>query len=374
MTLPVELTDARLDALREKRVSIRERFDSVRLDTEVSRSIFDAVDERFDNVETDRNRFESAYSQAPEAEPTRDLYRQYLRSLDTLARQLSILESESRFLELHEHQRSDNRSSVLTRTEEVCAELRDAFGISTAVLPVIDDAYATAPLGGELNSTGKRGSSEVYILTLPRESTLEQYEPILMHELGHALLDDHPKLRNEARSVAGSREDDMNDIDDLEETWEEWFEELFCDVCGVLGYGPAYVRALLRRLTMSAPFHLDTGSDAEHPPDALRFELVCDLARREFPEYLDTLEPDLTAFERHLAAFEGHEPPEYEVYDDDRLFEFVLDRVPKAVGGDLDALLDDIEAGVDPSASPDRQHRLEANRRLLPSYPPQRGG
>lgn len=374
MTLPVELTEARLDALREKRASIRERFDSVQFDTAITGTIFESVDEGFERAETRRSEFISSYEQNPSSEATQELYKRCLRSIDGLASQLNVLQGESLYLELHEHQRSDDRCEALDRAKSVCQELRSAFDISPTVFPVINDGYSTTPLGGELPSTGKRDRSEVYIPDLPRESNTEQYEPLLMHELGHVLFDDHPTLRGEARSLARERADTKDGVDDLDITWYPWFKELFCDVCGVLGYGPAYVCALLRRLTRFDPFGFDTGHGAGHPPNALRFEVVRELADREFSDLVDAVKPDVTEFEDHLAAFEGGDAADYEAYDDDRLFRFVVEEVPEAVGGDLDLLVDDITEGVEPSTSSERRYRLEANRRLLPSYPPQKGG
>lgn len=374
MTLPVELTDARLDSLRQKESSIRERFENVDFDTAITEPIFDSVAEGFEKLEKQRQNFESAHRQAAGTMVAEDLYRKYLHSLDKQARRLEVLEEESVYLDLHEQQQSDARRESLKRTKVVCRELRSAFDISRTILPVINDGYATTPLGGTLEATGDRDDSEVYILSLPRESTPERYEPLLMHEIGHMLLDDHPILRGDARSLARGREDQMRGIDDLVATWESWFRELFCDVCGILGYGPAYVCALLRRLTMSTPFYFESGENAEHPPDSLRFDVVHKLAEREFPDLLTVIHSDVTGFERHLNAYDDDQSEEYDVYDDDELFEFVLDRVPDAVGGDLDGLLEDVRKGVDPSDSSERQYRLEANQRLLPSYPPQNGG
>lgn len=372
MTVSVELTDARLDALREKRASIRDRFDSVELDDGTVDSVFEPVTEAFDRAETRRGDFESANEQRPESEVTQKLYKEYLRSLSRLSMQLRSLQWESLYFDLHEHQQSDERSGALERTLAVCEELRCEFDISPTIFPVVNDGYAVTPIGHGLPST--IDGTEVYVLELPRESTLERYEPLLMHELGHVLLDHRSELRHEARKTARDRESEMDGIDNLRDTWEVWFEELFCDVCGVVGYGPAYLCALLRRLSGPDPFALHVGDEVGHPPDALRFEVIHELARRDFPDLLDAIEADVTAFEQHLAAFENDKSANYDVYDDDSLFRFVVDEVPEAVGGDLDALLDDIGEGVEPSASAERQYRLEANRRLLPSYPPQKGG
>lgn len=372
--MPVELTEARLDTLREKRDSIRDRFESAEIDSEITDEIFDTVSEEFESIRELQSDFLNAREQSPESDAAQMLYRQYLRAMDRVAGEIQVLETDSVYLDLYEHQQSGNRGEYLERASAVCAELQTVFDVSPKIFPVIQEGYATVPLGAESSWVGDGVGSEVHVLTLPREPDTRLYEPLLMHELGHALFDEHPRLRSRLRTLARDRQSAQKNLNDLVKTWNAWFKELFCDVCGLLAYGPAYICALLRRLTVFDPFRFERGEKAEHPPDALRFDVLHTLARDNFPHLLHTISSEVTAFQTHLEAFDDERSPDYEVYDDDSLVEFVIEELPEALDSDLDALLGDIRDGVDPTAVPARRYRLEANRRLLLSYPTQNGG
>jgi hypothetical protein len=371
--LPTALVDARVKSLRAKRDSIRDLFDHVDVDIEAKDDIFDSIADRFETVEETREDFHRSYDQAPEADVTDDLYENYIRAVDRLARELNVLETEAVYLDLYQHQNTGHRSTQLEHAAEVCEELKRVFDVDPIVIPVIRNGYAFDPIDEELPSTG--GEELNYALILPREGDDRRYDPFLAHEMAHALLDEHPRLRSRFRREVNERDETVSRDGEFGETWTNWFEEFFCDICGLLAYGPAYYCAVVRRLSRHGSFEFERGEDGDpHPPDALRVDVIRELAEREFPDLADCIRDDAIAYDRHLDALEAEKPPDYDTYDDDDLVRFLLEEVPEAIDHDLDALITDIEDGIDPADRPERRHRLEANREWLPSYPPQNGG
>lgn len=367
--MPTALVDARVESLRAKQDSIRKLFDRVDVDIEAEDDIFDSIADRFEKVEETQDDFHNSYDQAPEADVTDDLYENYIRAVDRLARELNVLETEAVYLDLYRHQSSGHRSTRLEHVAEVCEELKYVFGIDPTVIPVIRNGYAFDPIDEELPSTG--GGELNYALILPREGDDRRYDPFIAHEIAHALLDEHPRLRSRFRREVNERDEKVSKDGTFGETWKNWFEEFFCDICGLLAYGPAYYCAVVRRLSRYGSFEFERGEDGNpHPPDALRVEVIRELAEREFPDLTSRIHNDVIAYNHHLDALEEEKPPDYDTYDDDKLVRFLLDEVPETVNHDIDALITDIEDSVEPSDRPKRRHRLRANREWLPSYPP----
>lgn len=363
-----------MEALRAKRDSVRDLFERVDADLEVTDDIFGSIADRFDTVEKNRDDFHRAYNQAPDADVTADLYGDYLRAVDRLTRVLNVLETEAVYLDLYSHQRTGPRATRLEHAISVCEELKGVFGVDPTIIPVIRNGYEFPPMDEELPSTG--GGKDLYALILPRGDDDGRYAPFLAHELAHALLDEHPKLRSRFRREVDKRDEMVGRKDDeFGATWKNWFEEFFCDICGLLAYGPAYFCTSVRRLCRHESFRFERGGDGDpHPPSALRIDIIRELAEREFPELAARVKDDAIAYDRHLDALESSKPQDYDTYNDDGLVKFLLDEVPEVVNHDLDSLVADITNGVDPAERPNRQHRLEANREWLPSYPPQNGG
>lgn len=95
-----------------------------------------------------------------------------------------------------------------------------------------------------------------------------------------------------------------------------------------------------------------------------------DLSDEYFPNLLNGIRDDRIAFERHLDALEHSQPRIYDTYDYGELRTFITQEVPASVDHDLEALVDDITAGVTPDDRPERSHRLAANQYWLDTYPP----
>lgn len=372
--MPTELAESQVAYLRGKFEAAREVLDN--LDTRIppTDSIHSSVEDGFDNIEETRFLYERAYDQEPDAEATHELYEEYLEAIDTVALELQVLEVELVYLDLHQYQRHSATSGRLNHASSLSSELADAFGMDITVLPVIWDGFAIDPLDENLPATGDL--SQIYVLILPRtQSDPEFYAPIISHELAHAALDRQEDLKadfyNVLRDVQRRTRQEIDDETHFARSWRTWFEELFCDACGVLTFGPAYLSSLARHLYHPNPYYIESDADRDlHPPPALRFDLVMDLSEEFFPDLLDGVRDDRIAFERHLDALEHSRPRIYDTYDYGELRTFITQEVPASVDHDLEALVDDITAGVTPDDQPERSHRLAANQYWLDTYPP----
>ena len=340
----------------------------------MTNSIFSSVEDGFDKIEENRLLYERAYDQEPDAEATHELYEEYLVAIDTVASELQVLEFELVYLDLHQYQRNSNTSSRLDHALNLSSELENTFGINITTLPVIWDGFAIDPLDENIPATGEL--SQIYVLILPRtQSAPELYAPILAHEIAHAVLDRQQALKTEfynvVREVQRQTRKEIDDETHFARSWRTWFEELFCDACGVLTFGPAYLSSLARHLHHSNPYYIEKDIDRDlHPPPALRFDLIMDLGSEFFPDLMEGIRDDRISFERHLDALEHSRPRIYDTYDYDELRDFVIREVPDTVNHDLDVLVEDITAGVEPDDRPERAHRLATNQYWLESYPP----
>ncbi|MDZ7688588.1 MAG: hypothetical protein U5J64_07695 [Halobacteriales archaeon] len=372
--MPTELAESQVDFLWGKYEAAREVLDTVDLSIPETNSILSSVEDSFDKIEENRNLYERAYDQEPYAEATQELYEEYLAAIDVVASELQVLEFELVYLDLHQYQHNSTMSNRLNHASSLSSELENVFGIDVTVLPVIWDGFAVDPLDENIPATGQL--SQIYVLILPRtQSEPEFYAPIIAHELAHAILDRQQALKTEFHNVVRDVQSRTRQAIDNEthfaRSWRAWFEELFCDTCGVLTFGPAYLSSLIRHLHHSNPYYIEKDIDRDlHPPPALRFDLVKDLGDEFFPDLMDSIHDDRIAFERHLDALEHSRPRIYDTYDYDELRTFVTQEVPNEVNHDLEALVEDISAGVNPNDSSNRTHRLATNEYWLETYPP----
>lgn len=372
--MPTELAESHVAFLRGKFEAAREVLNTLDTRIPATDSIHSSVEDGFDNIEKTRFLYERAYDQEPDAEATHELYEEYLGAIDTVALELQVLEVELVYLDLHQYQRHSATSDRLDHASSLSSELADTFGMDITVLPVIWDGFAIDPLDENLPATGDL--SQIYVLILPRtQSDPEFYAPIIAHELAHAVLDRQEDLKgdfyNVLRDVQRRTRQEIDDETHFARSWRTWFEELFCDACGVLTFGPAYLSSLARHLYHPNPYYIESNADRDlHPPPALRFDLVMDLSDELFPDLLDGIRDDRIAFERHLDALEHSRPRIYDTYDYGELRTFITQEVPAVVDHDLEALVDDITNGVTPDDRPERSHRLAANQYWLDTYPP----
>jgi len=372
--LPTELAESQVTFLRGKFEAAREVLDTLDTSIPVTEPIYSSVESGFDNIEETRALYEQAYDQEPDAEATHELYEEYLGAIDAVASELQVLEIELVYLDLYQHQHNSTTSDRLEHAASVSSELEDVFGLDITVLPVIWDGFSFPPLDKNIPATGDL--SQIYVLILPRtKSDPCFYTPVFAHELGHAIFDRQDDLKtdfyNLVRDVQRRTRHEIDDEAHFARSWQTWLEELFCDTCGVLTFGPAYLSSLARHLHHSNPYYIEKDADRDlHPPPALRFDLVMELSDEFFPELLDGIRDDRIAFERHLDALEYSRPRIYETYDYAELRDYIKLEVPNAINHDLEALVDDIRDGVTPNDRPDRAHRLAANQYWLETYPP----
>lgn len=242
-----------------------------------------------------------------------EFYDRYVAALDDFDIRLDNLHYIIGYIELHAHQRAEDAGKIDDITA-VCREVCNSFGIPITVLPIIWRSYATLPLQDK--------GGEIYSLLLPRHANPRQYQPLIGHELGHALFDH-----------VGRNEDYRRRVWELDETWggehgafanywNEWYPEFFCDACGVLTFGPAYVYALSDYLHNQRPFQLFQ----EHPPNALRLKYVEQLAQDVFPDLaIEQTRPVFEEIEVHLANQEQNKNEDYESYIAEELLTFVSD-------------------------------------------------
>jgi len=372
--LPTELAESQVAFLRGKCEAAREVLDTFDTLVPATSSIYSSVEDGFDNIEETRLLYDRAYDQEPDGEATHELYEEYLRAIDTVASKLQVLEWELVYLDLHQYQRNSATSSRLDHASSLSSELEDAYEIDITVFPVIWDGFSFDPLDENIPGTGDL--SQIYVLILPRtQSDPEFYAPILSHELAHAVLDRQDELKtdfyNLVRDVQRRTRQEIDDEAHFARSWRTWLEELFCDTCGVLTFGPAYLSSIVRHLHHSNPYYIEKDADRDlHPPPALRFDLVMDLSDEFFPELMDGIRDDRIAFERHLDALEHSRPRIYETYNYSELRTFITEEVPEAVDHDLESLVNDISVGVPPEDRPERTRRLAANRYWLETYSP----
>ena len=377
--MPTELAEAQVEFLEGKFDAARTVVEEFEPAITKSEAILQAVEEGLEQVRQNRRLYDVARDQAPDSETTRDLYEEYLGTIEKVAFDLQVLERQLVYLDLNQYQQTLPLNDQLNHVESLSEELKTALGLDVTTVPVVWNGFAIDPLDHYIRATGKR--SHIYAVILPRtRSNSMRYSPLIGHELGHAVLDRHEDLESEfyvqvrdveRRTQSGLAHDTSNEVEDeahFVRAWRDWFEELFCDACGVLTFGPSYVAALVWRLFDANPYHIERHPEESiHPPPALRYKLVTELIEELFPALDGTMSDYRTAFESHLADLQAVRPSDYDAYDYDELRQFVLHEVPGRVTHDLDALIEDIQRGTLPEDSSERAHRLATNQYWLDS-------
>lgn len=379
--MPTELAKTQVEFLAGKFDAARTVVEEFEPTIRQAETILQAVEGGLEQVHQNRRLYERAHEQAPDSETALELYEEYLGSIANVAFDLQVLETQLVYLDLHQYQRTLPMSDRLEHAQSLSDELKEAFGISVTTIPMIWNGFAIDPLDYRIRATGEM--SHIYAVILPRtQSEPMRYAPFIGHELGHAVLDRHEDLEGEFygeirdvrdRTRAGLDQDPDNEVEDEDHfvmSWRAWFEELFCDTCGVLTFGPSYLSALVWHLFDSNPYYIERDPDYDmHPPPALRFKLITELIDELFPELADSVSDYRTAFESHLDALHEARPPDYNAYDYDELRRFVLYEVPRRITHDLDELIADIKEGTQPEDSSKRAHRLAANEYWLEEFP-----
>jgi hypothetical protein len=380
--LPPELAEAQVEFLEGKFDAARTVVEQFEPTIAKGETILQAVEEGLEQVRQNRRLYATAREQAPASETTRDLYEEYLGSIEKVAFDLQVLEKQLVYLDLNQYQQTLLTSDQLDHVQSLSEELKTALDLNVTTIPVVWNGFAIDPLDYYIRATGER--SHIYAVILPRtQSDSMRYSPLIGHELGHAVLDRHEDLESEfyiqirdveKRTQSGLDHDTNNEVEDeahFVQAWRDWFEELFCDTCGVLTFGPSYLAALVWRLFDSNPYYIERHpEDSMHPPPALRYELITELIEELFPELDGSMSEYRAMFESHLTDLRATRPSDYDAYDYDELRRFVLHEVPDRITHDLDDLIEDIQNGTPPEDSSRRVHRLATNQYWLDSFPP----
>lgn len=346
---------------REQDLGVRFRH----LQSEISRfsdhSISSKFEERFAVIDKGFTEVERRRTDV-EANPKEDaLYQRYLRKLLSVEADIEELELVLTHVELCSHHR-DLSSDRVGRCEAICDELSEAYDLTANFLPVVQDSYALLPILDK----------EYYVVYLPRGQDIVPTIPILAHEVAHAIIDQGSVMGHsfiERFRELRQRMSTDHAERDFHENWSDWHEELFCDVTGFFAFGPSYVYAQLVHLLSQRPYQIQRDISIKdqtlHPPDALRYEVVTELADEFLPaEVLSDLVPFRREYRDHLDRYEDSKPSFYDDWADDQLVNAVIND-GKQLKSSLDQLCDHLLNNVEPEEAPAFEYRIRANQYWL---------
>jgi hypothetical protein len=354
--LPTRIIDHREDDLEARFENLQEeieRFSDLTISSEFE-DYFSTIQNTFGEIDSRRSDVE--------ANPHNEaLYQRYLSKVISAESDISDLELVLTHLDLFTHHR-DRWPDRIRHVGEICEELTDAFGLSVTCFPVIRESYALLPLLDD----------DFYVIYVPRGRNILPTTPILAHEVAHALLDQRTSRSSEFNqrfSELRRQMDSERTEQDFHENWTHWYSELFCDVAGFFAFGPSYVSAQLHHLLSRNPYLIQRNVSVEdetlHPPDELRVAVITDLADEYLPRELQQpLESIRAEYSQHLQCYEESKRPFYDEWVDDELVDAVISDAA-SVNHQLDELCDHIQNGSDPSAVPEFEFRLKANRYWL---------
>jgi hypothetical protein len=354
--LPTQIIDHREDDLEARFKHLQEeveRFSDL--------SISSKFEEYFLNI---RGTFEKIDSRRSDVEANINndaLYQRYLSKLISAEDDISDLELVLTHLDLYTHHKALSAGQI-QHAEEICGELTDAFGLTATCLPVIRENYALLPLL----------DNEFYVIYIPRGRDIVPTTPILAHEVAHAILDQQPSRSHEFNQRFSELRRQMSSDRtkrDFHENWTHWYRELFCDIAGFFAFGPSYVCAQLHHLLSRNPYLIQRNVGIEdetlHPPDALRANVVTDLADEHLPrEIRDPLQGIREEYNQHLQRCKASKRSFYDEWVDDQLIDAIISDAA-TVNAQFDRLCDLILSGSNPSDSPEFEYRLKSNQYWL---------
>jgi hypothetical protein len=320
------------------------------------------IEERISKAEQQKRNLSKLMDQDATERQIRNLYSPYLNQLDDIQSRIEDAQQALLYQSLHQKQR-ENYASRLEYTQQLCEEVNAIFSVNAEYLPVVWDSYASFDIL----------PTEFYAVHIPRDEWRVENSPIIGHELGHFLYDEletrpqHPLLqdfRNRLQKIASEFRERRQPR--IISAWRDWFPELVCDACGALTFGPAYLVTLTRRLYSSDPYLLPTENvPVEHPPDALRYELVRSILNDRIPNQVFSLTADTRReFEHHLSITDRYRNPDYESWVDDEILSIAVEVTEMHLDSDLDQICTTI---MDSSVTPEpaREMRVHANREIL---------
>lgn len=354
--MPSRIADHREEDLRARFEHLQdeiERFSDLPISDKFD-EYFESIQERFTDIERRRSDVEANSDGGR-------LYRRYLSKLISTEEDIENLELVLTHLDLHSHHRQHS-SERIQRTEAICDELTDAFEITATCLPVVRENYALLPLL----------DSEYYVIYIPRGRDIVPTTPLLAHEVAHAILDQRSSRSekfNERFAELRRRMDSERTERDFHENWDYWYDELFCDVAGFFAFGPSYVYAQLHHLFNNRPYQIRrdvrVDDDYLHPPDALRVDVVTDLADEYLPQQLqDLLGPIREAYATHQQQYAEYKPSFYDTWADEQLIDAIIEDA-EGVCSELDQLCQHLLDGTDPEDTDEFRYRIKANQYWL---------
>jgi hypothetical protein len=204
-----------------------------------------------------------------------------------------------------------------------------------------DGGYSTLPNalvdGFRLDDESPRQDRRVIVVFVPRgEQRSGLLHPLIVHELGHAAVDNHhlvdkvlehplaPSLDDELNAAAARHANAIGEKDSapiargLESRLRSWIEESLCDVFAAAMLGPTFLYSFI---VVAAALDLDaTGPD--HPPARRRIALLLDqLDRAGWAGVLKNASAPVNQWARETASMP--------VPAKDALAQFLIDGVSK---------------------------------------------
>jgi len=321
------------------------------VDSDIVDRLISSIDQTLDQAEQRKQDYLDLVEQDGSEHLQRSFYQHYVTQLDFAEKFLERLQQTHTYTDIHQQQRQEGFQNRLEYTSAVCAELEDVFRFDVDIIPVIWDGYALLTIL----------EADLYVLWLPRDEQRIPNAPFLAHEFGHAVLEQIDKtppqpFRDRLADFADGFADEQKDA--VVYTWNQWFDELFCDAVGFFTFGPAYLLSAIYRLQKDDPYEFpdQIGPHTEfHPPDALRFTYLDELAAEYLPDevYARTA-ADRDKYRAHLDLLADEEPLYYEDWISDELLSLTTDTA-REQGTDLDRLVTYLtdEESTDPPPSLD---------------------
>lgn len=302
-----------------------------------------------ERVEKRRIEFENAsVSQKPE------YFDHYVSGLDDYEKRIFVLQKLTSYLELYSTQ-TENNSDLMDEVQQVCDEICNLMGLPITTYPIMREEFAI--------DTFQEHISGYCGLIFPREDNFTKHQAIIGHELGHPLF--------QRRHIPPQFLDDIWDIDDgwggyageFANIWERWYQELFCDGCGVLSFGPCFIYAQTEQLHWANPFEIKQ----THPPRAMRLHFIRKLGKEILPE---KAKQDLTTHwegvDRYLNNQERNKNQLYDAYYYEHLLDQIVTRMEDEIPNELDRVMEWTHSNTELSEVPDDiHHRVRINREWI---------
>lgn len=335
--MPTNVADHRHRNIEQQFAFVESQISDIDIpvDSDIIDRLISSIDGTLDQAEHRKLDYLNLVDQDGSEQLQRSFYQHYVTQLDFAEQFLERLQQTHTYTDIHHQQRGEGFQDRLEYTSAVCAELEDVFRFDIDIIPVIWDGYALLTIL----------EADLYVLWLPRDEKRIPNAPFIAHEFGHAALEQIDKtppqpFRDHLADFADGFADEQKDA--VVYTWNQWFDELFCDAVGFFTFGPAYLLSAIYRLQKDDPYEFpdQIGPHTEfHPPDALRFTYLDELAAVYLPDELYArTAADRDTYRAHLDRLADEEPLYYEDWISDELLSLTTDTA-REQGTDLERLV-----------------------------------